>query len=508
MMSTSRARQGRELAVVSWVLGLCAARAGYHAADAASVTAEATRVRTAPSLNYQALFKSPWDEDSSYHGLRHLEHVNICIPRHSPAKRLYYDLLGFAPDARRAQNIIKGSGTIWANMGSTQVHLPEGEPQVVPGTIGLVYDDLDFDEAVARLKGTTGGAMEPAGVSSSSGDINGDSKGDSKGGNLLESTKFAWQEERENVSGEEEGEHTQRTVSVTCPYGNIFRLHERKKPSSASPSTMATTTAVPEETEKNQNANSESNNRAGERSGASALLDPRGGRLPNVAAVDEEQNPYPPTLGLGISYVSFRVKPGTSAGIARFYREIFSTEVEEVVVGGDGGGGDGSGREGSCATEEPKKTSCSAQQSGARGTGAAAAAAAVVRVGPVQHLEFIEEADAALHAPEEYDGHHICVYLSEEGFRRSYMEAERRGLVFVNPRRNFGKADTLEKALEEKQFRVKDMVEHSTIAEWDNILASDNAHAHSLQAISTKARRKVACSVGRVLPIPCSISPT
>lgn len=44
------------------------------------------------------------------------------------------------------------------------------------------------------------------------------------------------------------------------------------------------------------------------------------------------------------------------------------------------------------------------------------------------------------------------------GFRRSFEEAERRGLVFVNPRRNFGKADTLEKALEEKQYRIKDLV--------------------------------------------------
>ncbi|CAN0211131.1 unnamed protein product, partial [Hapterophycus canaliculatus] len=186
-----------------------------------------------------------------------------------------------------------------------------------------------------------------------------------------------------------------------------------------------------------------------------ALLDPRGGRLPNVAAVDEQRRPYPPTLGLGISYVSFRVKPGTSAGIARFYREIFSTEAVEVV-GDGGGGGDGTDREGSCATEgdSAKKSSCSFQQSIARGT----RAAAVVRVGPVQHLAFVEEEDKALHAPAEYDGHHICVYLSEEGFRRSYAQAEGRGLVFVNPRRNFGRADTLEKALEEKQFRVKDMV--------------------------------------------------
>ena len=38
--------------------------------------------------------------------------------------------------------------------------------------------------------------------------------------------------------------------------------------------------------------------------------------------------------------------------------------------------------------------------------------AAVVRVGPVQHLAFVEGEEAL---PEEYDGHHICVYLTEEG---------------------------------------------------------------------------------------------
>ena len=47
------------------------------------------------------------------------------------------------------------------------------------------------------------------------------------------------------------------------------------------------------------------------------------------------------------------------------------------------------------------------------------------------------------------------------GFRRSFLEADKRGLVFVNPRPNYGRADTLESALEEKQFRVKNMVRPS-----------------------------------------------
>ncbi|CAM9589596.1 unnamed protein product [Ascophyllum nodosum] len=83
---------------------------------------------------------------------------------------------------------------------------------------------------------------------------------------------------------------------------------------------------------------------------------------------------------------------------------------------------------------------------------------AFVRVGPVQHLGFVEAEEAL----PEYDGHHICLYMTDEGFRRSFLEAERRGLVFVNPRPSFGNADTLEKALDEKQYRIKNMVDPST----------------------------------------------
>ena len=89
----------------------------------------------------QAAFKTPWDDGDSSgegrgaRGLLHLEHVNVAIPTHGPARRLYYDILGFRPDVRRAQNLGKGSGTIWANMGTSQIHMPEGELSYV----ALVY---------------------------------------------------------------------------------------------------------------------------------------------------------------------------------------------------------------------------------------------------------------------------------------------------------------------------------------------------------------------------------
>lgn len=72
-----------------------------------------------------------------------------------------------------------------------------GEPQVVPGTIGLVYDSPDLAEVVSRLKSATGKASG-----------NGD---DSH--HALEGTKFAW---RETGGGDEEEKDT---VEVVCPYG-------------------------------------------------------------------------------------------------------------------------------------------------------------------------------------------------------------------------------------------------------------------------------------------------
>lgn len=55
-------------------------------------------------------------------------------------------------------------------------------------------------------------------------------------------------------------------------------------------------------------------------------LDARGGSLPNVSPA--AGSPH----GLAIAYVHFRVKPGASAGIARFYRDVFSADVEEIAV--------------------------------------------------------------------------------------------------------------------------------------------------------------------------------
>lgn len=73
-----------------------------------------------------------------------LEHININVPEHTFIVPFYYHLLGMGLDKRRAHNIALGKGTLWANCGASQFHLPYGETaQVVPGMIGLRYDSLE-----------------------------------------------------------------------------------------------------------------------------------------------------------------------------------------------------------------------------------------------------------------------------------------------------------------------------------------------------------------------------
>jgi len=73
-----------------------------------------------------------------------LEHVNLNVPEHTYMVPFYYHVLGMGLDKRRASNMVLGKGTLWANCGSSQFHLPYGESaQVVPGMIGLLYHTLE-----------------------------------------------------------------------------------------------------------------------------------------------------------------------------------------------------------------------------------------------------------------------------------------------------------------------------------------------------------------------------
>ena len=67
-----------------------------------------------------------------------------------PPTRACRTMLTIEPSLRSVCR--KGKGTMWANIGISQVHLPVGDPQVIPGKVYLRFPDLDVVRD--RLKGT------------------------------------------------------------------------------------------------------------------------------------------------------------------------------------------------------------------------------------------------------------------------------------------------------------------------------------------------------------------
>ena len=139
-----------------------------------------------------------------------LDHLNINHEkgRHDLLKAFYYDVLNLVPDPRKAENLETGSGTLWANCGINQFHLPqEQEAQVFDGSITLEYGNLDAVHA--RLQAA------PA--------------------VLRENTRFSF-------------ESSNGALMVTCPWGNSFELRkgERADPRGKQPGPTSEPLGMPE----------------------------------------------------------------------------------------------------------------------------------------------------------------------------------------------------------------------------------------------------------------------
>ena len=80
------------------------------------------------------------------------------MPEQGPALAFYFDALGCALDPRRAGNVEKGKGTMWANIGLSQFHLPVGDAEVVDGHMGLRCAATMLERAV--LERQVRGALE------------------------------------------------------------------------------------------------------------------------------------------------------------------------------------------------------------------------------------------------------------------------------------------------------------------------------------------------------------
>jgi hypothetical protein len=106
-------------------------------------------------------------------------HLNIRVPDQRLATIFYIMGLGLTRDPY----LVVGVDNMWVNAGTAQFHLPAGPAQVLRGTTGLVFPDLDALEA--RLAN-----VRPR----------------------LDGTYFAFART---------GDH----LSVSCPWGNRFRCH-------------------------------------------------------------------------------------------------------------------------------------------------------------------------------------------------------------------------------------------------------------------------------------------
>lgn len=109
----------------------------------------------------------------------HLEHVNLTQPDQRLATLFYVAGLG----GTRDPYLMVGLENMWVNLGRSQMHLPNREPQRLRGTIGLVVPDLALLKK--RLERVSAG---------------------------LAGTEFGFEDAGDSVF-------------ATCPWGNRFRCH-------------------------------------------------------------------------------------------------------------------------------------------------------------------------------------------------------------------------------------------------------------------------------------------
>lgn len=83
-------------------------------------------------------------------------HVNIRVPDQGLATSFYVTGLGLTRDPY----LVTGIENMWINAGTTQFHLPTGQPQVLRGTVVLAVPDLEnLAQRLARVMPALAGSM-------------------------------------------------------------------------------------------------------------------------------------------------------------------------------------------------------------------------------------------------------------------------------------------------------------------------------------------------------------
>lgn len=328
------------------------------------------------------------------------EHVNLNVPRQSIAQEFYCEGLGLTRDPHAR---VSGRGTIWINVGASQIHLPlvaekrkeEEECKEKGGGSGSGSGDGGGGGAAAAAAQRAHGRiwLRVPDLKSLMARLDKVEKG-----GLLSDTDFAYKHSPDAAAA---------AVFVRGPYGNQF-----------------------------------------------VVVGPESEAAAGVGGSEV----VPRRHLLALHRMDIYTPVGTCHGIARFYQLVlgalvaplsgrdqpqerwWDTEEEEEGAGG----------------EEEEEEKVGKMKEGGMATRSTATTAAVrVRVGPDQELVFWErEGCTALEA--QPDDWHLCIYVSS--FRRVYERCVSLGIAWNNPRFSDQVAQYTD-AKRWNQFRIRDIVD-------------------------------------------------
>jgi hypothetical protein len=351
------------------------------------------------------------DEEASLdlNGIVWLEHINLVVGSRPLATYFYVDFLGLTPDAAAT------SSSFHVNLGQQQFHLAEaaasvaGEttsvPQRITGSIGLVVPSLE------TIRQSLPAAQKVLLLGN---------------GNGITTSQFAvLQDTDENGI----------SMTVRCPWGNIFHLYSAKVDNDLQQREMAAATAAATATADggHDGHDDDSSLQQSQQKMVQLHASPGGAYAASRMTINRGTT----SLNPGIRFIEIVCQPGTVPAIAAFYRHMLGCTV-------------------TMSDEVP--------------AAAAAAAVCCVCVGPGVHLVFCESSSRLTNDDlQPMQGVHVCVYTGGGGpcssFEQLYhrLNAPPHQLVWTNPRFvHLDRCDTWAQAAASRTLRFKHIVDLTT----------------------------------------------
>ena len=191
-----------------------------------------------------------------------------------------------------------------------------------------------------------------------------------------------------------------KTMTVTCPWGNIFHLYD---------------ISIDDDDEDDNSTTCNNDNDASKSSQKMVKFHAEGGSYgPHRMAVRGKP---------GLRYVEVACPLGTINAIAEFYETLLGCTVKRSRVN--------------------------------------EIEAATVSVGPGVHMTFVEHSNLTNNNLEKMKGVHACIYISN--FQTMYNALKERNLIWTNPRfTHLDSCDTWEEACASRTFRFKDILNVET----------------------------------------------